>query len=252
VLAARGEIDYPIFLFANTGNDSEHPDALAYVREIAMPFADRSGIEFHEVQKRWRGKGALQTLRGEIYRRERSVPIPARMSNGAPGNRTCTIDFKIKVVDKWIAENGGRTAELVTVGLGISTDEIHRAKVRPIQTVRRFQKAISYPLIVLGLNRSQCQSIIAAAGLPMAPRSSCYFCPFHSRDAWIRLRQQSPDLFEQAASVEDHINMKRSAVLGKDFVFLHYALRPLRDAVGEQFMLPDFGDDTCEDGYCLT
>src|SRR5947209_1941983 len=33
VLAARGEIDYQTFLFANVGGDSENPETLRYVRE---------------------------------------------------------------------------------------------------------------------------------------------------------------------------------------------------------------------------
>ena len=33
VLAAQGKIDFPTFLFANVGDDSEHPATLRYVRE---------------------------------------------------------------------------------------------------------------------------------------------------------------------------------------------------------------------------
>ena len=250
VLAVQGKIDYPTFVFANVGNDSEHPDTLAYIEEIAKPYAGKNGIEFIEVQKRRMGKYEKQTVLGEAYRRKRSVPIPARMSNGAPGNRTCTVDFKIKIVDKWVAEHGGKDSELVTVGLGITTDEIHRAKHRPIAKVRGFQKEIAYPLIELGMNRSHAQRVVRDAGLPVPPKSACYFCPFHTPTEWVRLRNARPDLFDKAVELEKHINHKRQAVLKKDKVWLHPALQPLDQAVGMQFSFEAL--EGCEAGYCMT
>lgn len=144
ILSARGEIDYPVHIFSNVGEDSEHPDTLIYVNEVIKPYAKKIGIEFIEVQKRRWGKYEHQTIYGEIYRRKRSVLIPARMSNGAPGNRTCTGDFKIRVVDKWIAEHDGRGKE-VHVGLGITTDEIHRTRMHDPKEVRGFTKHITLP-----------------------------------------------------------------------------------------------------------
>jgi len=35
VLAAQGRIDYHTFLFCNVGEDSENPDTLTYVQEVA-------------------------------------------------------------------------------------------------------------------------------------------------------------------------------------------------------------------------
>ncbi|MHB9859083.1 hypothetical protein [Streptomyces sp. YIM S03343] len=43
MLAARGEIDFRSFLFANVGDESEHPATLAYAREIAIPYAAGGG-----------------------------------------------------------------------------------------------------------------------------------------------------------------------------------------------------------------
>ncbi len=249
VLAAQGKLDYSTFIFANTGNDSENPETLAYVRNVSMPFAAENNIKFIEVQKRRLGKHEKQTLLGEVYRRKRSVPMPMRMSNGAPGNRTCTLDFKIRVVDKWIAEHDGK-GQAVSVGLGISVDEIHRAKKRDPEKVRGFIKTLEYPLITLHISRSQCQKIILESGLPLAPRSSCYFCPFHSPSEWIRLKNGKPDLFDKAVEIEKFINHKRESVSQKDKVWLHRALIPLNRAVGSQMTFDMF--DNCEDGYCMT
>ena len=54
VLAAQGEIDYRTFLFANVGDDSEHPASLRYVREVAAPYAAAHGIELAELQRTWK------------------------------------------------------------------------------------------------------------------------------------------------------------------------------------------------------
>jgi hypothetical protein len=171
------------------------------------------------------------------------------MSNGAPGNRSCTIDFKIKVVDRWIAEHDGKGQD-VYVGLGITIDEFHRAREDDWQAVRGFRKLKVYPLIELGLSRNDCHEIIRVAGLPSPAPSSCYFCPFHTPTAWIRLRSSRPDLFNEAVSIERYINEKRGSVLKKDKVWLHPALIPLDQAVGHQMSFDEL--ENCESGYCMT
>ena len=55
VLAAQGKLEAimggPVkyALFGNTGDDSEHPATLKYVREIAIPWAAERGIEIIEL-----------------------------------------------------------------------------------------------------------------------------------------------------------------------------------------------------------
>src|SRR5579875_990501 len=97
ILAAQGKIDYRLFLFANTGDDSENPETLAYVREIAIPFARQHGLHIIEIQR----QGA--TLYQHIAREgSRYAGIPMRLSNGKPARRACTGDFKVAVVDQWL------------------------------------------------------------------------------------------------------------------------------------------------------
>jgi len=248
VLSAQGHADFPIHLFANTGDDSENPETLDYVRNISIPFADKNGIEFHELHWTMRD-GRFQTLRERIYETKRSVPIPARMGhNGAPGNRACTYDYKIRVIDRWIAQHGGK-GNRVVVGLGISVDEIQRAKFREEERVRGFMKTLNYPLIDLHISRSQCQRIIKDADLPIPPRSACYFCPYHSPAEWIRIRNNHPELFNEAVKIEKEIQRKRREVMGKDDMYLHPALVNLDRAVGKQMIFDDM--ENCESGYCM-
>src|SRR5579859_7798032 len=107
VLAAQGKIDYRTFLFANVGIDSENPDTLTYVHEIALPFARQHGIELIEVAR------PGETLYGRITGEEnRGYVIPAYTPtkkgrlDGAPGKRVCTLDFKVRVIDGWLSGRG--------------------------------------------------------------------------------------------------------------------------------------------------
>jgi hypothetical protein len=227
VLAAEGKIDFNIFLFANTGDDSENPKSLVYVREVAMPYAAAHGIALHELS-RIKRDGTVETLYGRLTKAgARSIGIPVRMSeSGAPGTRACTADFKIRVIAKWQKQHGATKAIPAICGLGISLDEIHRARSNSgIAT-----QTLEYPLIDLRLSRQDCVNIIERAGLPVPPKSSCYFCPFHSRAFWARQQREEPELFAKSVDLERQMNAKRS-VIGKDPVWLTSALVPLDMAI---------------------
>jgi len=106
VLAAEERIDFRTFLFSNVGDDSEHPASLDYVRRIAAPYADAHGIELVELH-RHRRDGTPETLMGRLTKPgSRSLPIPVRMSNGMPGTRLCTAEFKIRVIAKELKRRG--------------------------------------------------------------------------------------------------------------------------------------------------
>jgi hypothetical protein len=254
VLSALGELP-PIdaALFCNVGDDSEHPASLEYVRNVAQPWAAERGVKVIELD-RVKRDGTVETLYGRLTKPgARSVGIPVRMANGAPGNRSCTADFKIRVVAKWLKQHGATNTDPATVWIGISTDEIQRVKGRsPIP-----HETVAYPLIDLGLDRSRCMSVIADAGLPVPPKSSCYFCPFHRPQMWAEMRRDEPELFEKSARLEEHLNTVRDRI-GKDHIYFTDRLKPLRVAIPEaQDMLPMFDEspDTitgCDEGHCWT
>ena len=273
VLAAQGRIDFRLFVFANVGNDSERKATLRYVEEYAKPYAAEHGIELAEVQRTLRD-GAAETLWGRLTKPgSRSIPIPVRMSNGAPGTRSCTADFKIKVVGKEMKRRGATAGRLctahradlgsakckgrrcvqpnrATIGIGISLDEIHRANTRRVEP----HEQIVYPLLELGLRRIDCERIIREAGLPVPPKSSCYFCPFHRPETWHDMRRQEPEEFEKACQLEDLLNERRDE-LGKDHVYLTRFNRPLREAIPDGVdLLPMFdeADGLCDSGWCMT
>jgi len=246
VLAAQGKVNYKTFLFCNVGDDSEHPDTLTYVKEVAHPYAQKHGLRLIELQKVKRG-GETETIYQRLTRPgSRSVGIPVRMSNGAPGRRSCTVDFKIEVCDKWLKQHHAQQ-EGAIVGLGISWDEWQRMR----NDSGAEWKKLEYPLINLRIDRNQCKEIIQGAGLPVPPKSSCWFCPYHSLSVWQEMRLHQPDLFQKAVALEHLINERR-LMLGKDQVWFHGKLKPL-DKITTDYEQSSLFDDEppCESGYCF-
>lgn len=258
VLAGTGVIDYPLAVMANVGDDSEHPATLRYVRDIAAPWMAEHGIEFHLLD-RTRRDGSVETLYGRLTMPgSRSLPIPVRMANGAPGTRSCTADFKIRVTGKFLKARGATADHPATVAIGISLDEIERANNRRTEP----HETIVYPLIGIGddtelkLTRLDCERIIRRAGLPVPPKSSCTFCPLHKAATWQDMARDEPELFERAADLEDLLNQRRQ-LLGKDPVYLTRFATPLREVFAgteNQLLLPLTDDDSagCDGGWCHT
>lgn len=181
-------------------------------------------------------------------------------------------------------------AHRATVSIGISLDEIGRANTR----TRDAWETVIYPLVGIGretglkLRRDDCDRLIreeplppevallvkqaVADGrlttpsivgqlersgyttLPIPPKSSCFFCPFHRPAAWADLERETPELFDRSVLLEDTLNARRE-VLGKDPVWLKRFGIPLRSAIDtEQPLIPgmDDSDSQCDSGYCWT
>lgn len=255
VLAAEGRIDFPTFVFASVGDDSEHPDTLRYVRTMAVPYAQAHGIELVQLD-RTRRDGTVETLYGRLTRPgSRSLPIPVRMSNGKPGRRSCTSDFKIRPIGKWLKAHGASASNPATVGIGISLDEVWRVNRRRAEP---YEQPV-YPLLEQDppLRRADCETIIRGAGLPVPGKSACFFCPMKRPSAFAEMRRDRPELFGKAAELEELLNQRRAA-LGRDPVWLTRFNRPITQAVpAAQEPLAGLDDDPhsgggCDNGVCFT
>jgi hypothetical protein len=250
VLAAQGKIPYRTFIFANVGDQAESPLTIKYINEVLKPYAQENDIQWVDtsISSNNEQKRDLYTqlLRTDI----KSIGIPVHLKGSGPAHRDCTAEYKIRPIAKWMRANanGG------ILGKGISTDEPHRAT--PSRETDCYTS--TYPLIDLGISRSDCLVIAKEAGLPQPPKSSCWFCPFKTTDQWTIMRREMPILFEQASDLEDKLNEKRMQ-LGKDEVYLsgvgaRRSLR-LREVIPDQLgLFPEWLDeqDGCESGYCMT
>lgn len=244
VLAAQGKIDFPLFIFANVGADSEHPDTLRYIEDTARPYATAYGIEMIEVATTRYGKP--RTLYEETTDPTlRAIPIPIWFDNGAYGMRSCTKNYKAVPISKELKRRGATSEAPATLGLGISIDEYQR-----MNTSRIDWQVFEYPLIDLRLSRFDCQKIIEGAGLPIPRKSACWFCPYTRPVDWRNMQKQSPELFERAVIFEHDIQAKQKAN-GKAPIFLSRFGRNLDDVINNGQSEMDF-DDMCESGYCMT
>ena len=253
VLAVQGKIGHvDAALFSNVGDDSEYPATITYVREKMVPLCAERGLAVHDLH-RVKRNGDTETLWQRLMKPgSRSLPIPVRMPDtGAPGTRNCTAEFKIKVITKWIRAHGATQDAPATVCIGFSTDEAHRANNRsasPYETPE-------FPLLDLRLSRTDCKNIISRAGLPVPPKSACFFCPFHRPAMWSKMRRDEPVLFQKSVDLEATL-LARRVELGRDPVYLTRFGKPLADAIEErQADLPGLLDpdtDSCDEGYCWT
>ncbi len=135
--------------------------------------------------------------------------IPAWLVNpdGSPSvaARQCTTKYKIRPINKYLRDRlgfpPGRRAPKdveVEIWMGISVDEIYRMKGSREEWARNY-----YPLIELGLSRSQLQDWFEE-NYPgrYLPRSACIGCPYKNDGEWKWLKTNDPKSFQEAVFVD--------------------------------------------------
>lgn len=257
VLAVQKKIDFDLALFSNVGDDSETPGTLEYIRDVMRPYCEQYSFPIYEIRKTGRDKVESLTLlqkHKEDVQRNGSTPLPVKMiGNGSGGiaNRTCTVHWKAKPITKHIKSLLGKKPEQpALLAIGISTDEYHRANNKN----DNLWETRTFPLLELNLSRLDCENIIKEAGLPIPPKSACWFCPFNSEATWAEIRRDDPERFEATARLEDEMNEAR-AKNGKYPFYWTNKPFPMRDIVGTQgqTLFDDYdGHQECDEGHCWT
>jgi hypothetical protein len=172
--------------------------------------------------------------------------IPAfTLTNGRPGilRRQCTSNWKIEPIHKAARSHLGYKPRQVIKKkaralIGISVEEAQRMKPSSERWIDN-----AYPLVDARLRRSDCLTIIGNAELPTPERSACYFCPFHSKVEWKRMRDRHPEEFKKAVDYDAAI--RHSTRAGSDRpVFLHSSLVPLDQVLLDRPERPLFAGGT--------
>lgn len=222
------EMPFDEAVFADTGG--ELPETYDYLR-IASEYLRRHGKKLTTVRSK---SGALF----ETCVRRKVVPSQLW--------RWSTRDYKITPIHAYYRSLGGHINEY----MGIAYDEITRMKrsAEPYITTL-------FPLVDAKMTRVDCVRTIEEEGLPVPPKSGCYFCPFNNLERWRQLAMVHPDLYRKAVRLEerskhfpkqslvDHGIRKRLDVEG---------LRVLRhEFTKSQDSLPGPADAPCS-GYCMT
>lgn len=71
-----------------------------------------------------------------------------------------------------------------------------------------------YPLREWGWDRARCEKEIAAAGLPVPPKSACFYCPSTKPAELIQLAKKHPDLARRAVAMEDRARPRLTKIQG--------------------------------------
>lgn len=254
LLAKHGEIpQVDAAIFADTGWEPQvvyrHLEWLETGADLPFPVYRVEAVNLRE--------SVIQASRGESGG---VVAIPYHIDGGGIGARQCTHRSKLVPLYRKARELAGlhpgqRTpgdAPVVEFLIGISTDEAHRAK-----DSRDAWSHNSWPLLDLGMSRSDCLRWIAEHGYPTPPRSSCIGCPFHSDAYWRALRDHSPAEFGDAVQVDEAMRACGGMAGMRRLQFMHKSRRPLGSVVFEGDGQLEFEgverefDNECE-GLCGT
>ena len=178
----------------------------------------------------------------------RVASLPLFTANGGVIRRQCTDEYKIQPINKCIKaefkipRKPKNFKPMVNIMFGISLDEIERTRIST-----NWWAVNSYPLVNERMYRHEVIDYINNnhPELKNPPRSSCYFCPFHSDNYWKKLKEKHPEEFNKAIEIDEKIRVNPKL---DNECFLHRSLKPLKDVDFYQDTQMDiFGE--CE-GYC--
>lgn len=189
-------------LFADTGG--EKPHTYQYIKNLSGWLLAR---DFPEIT----------TVKVESRTLEEDCIARSSLPSIAYGFKSCSQRFKLEPQQKWLNnyepakdywKSGGKVKKLI----GFDMDEPQRAK--PYSDKKTFN---SYPLIEWGWGRDECIEAIKRAGLPLAGKSACFFCP-NTRPSEIRQMQQDyPELISRAIEMEKNADFTTIAGLGRNY-----------------------------------
>ena len=180
-----------------------------------------AGLPLHVVTA-----GDLRESALNLETRSGGIPVFIRGADGNQGTvrRHCTADFKVAAINRQLrAIRAGRHVEQ---WFGISLDEIGR-----MRTSDQRWSTFAYPLVDRRMTRWDCRRWLADHGVD-APRSACYFCPYHDNDEWRRLRDHEPAEFAKAVAFEadlQRVHQSGHARAYRGTPYLHRSMIPLAD-----------------------
>lgn len=214
-----------LITFADTGG--ELPHTYKHVEEIDE-WCKKVGfpkIDIVRYQK--------ETLEEECHRRQ---TLPSL----AFGFKTCSQKHKMQPQEKFYNNHDDckkvwSEGDKIVKCIGFDFDEWHR--IREFES-KKYDNY--YPLVEWGWNRQKCVDKLKEYEFT-ASKSSCFFCPAMKKYEIINLKDQYPEYYQRALSIEDQAETTTTKGLGRD-----WSWRSLGDADDNQLRL--FSDDSFDLG----
>jgi 3'-phosphoadenosine 5'-phosphosulfate sulfotransferase (PAPS reductase)/FAD synthetase len=167
-------------LFANVGSEKRATYDFMPVFDSWLRRHDFPGIT--EV-KYTPVRAPYETLEGNMIKN-------ATLPGAAFNKHSCAMKFKVEPQQKWTrrwrpAQEAWARGEKVLKLIGFEAGETYRMKRADARAhsgkadkteAKRFE--FRMPLMEWGYDLARCIEIITSAGLPVPPKSACYFCPF--------------------------------------------------------------------------
>lgn len=160
----------------------------------------------HEIEmSQWfvsRGLPAITRVSDERRTLEQECLDANTLPSIVMGMRSCSDKYKIRPQNRYVAAwqpaiDAWALGERVTKLVGYDAGEAHRAKD---YSDKRYQ--VRFPLIEWGWDRDDCVAYIAASGLAVPRKSSCWYCPEMREWEILDLQSMHPDLLERALAME--------------------------------------------------
>ena len=228
LMSLEGELpplDYVIF--ADTGWE---PQAvykhLAWLQTLTTIHVVSSGVNILE-----RESTATFRARKNGGTHEALLPLFTITGRNKMGQirRQCTNRYKIIPIERFIRSTilglakGQRGPKEPTIRqwYGISLDEHQRMAKNPNKFTQNY-----YPLVEKRMTRRHCIDWLEKRGVD-APRSACITCPFKHNQEWRRLRDGSPDEWQEA--IEFDAAIRKCGGMRGD-MFVHADRVPLDEA----------------------
>jgi hypothetical protein len=230
-----------LVIFADTFSEPSFVND--YIKRVSKYVLDKFDLEITIISK---GNLEKDVING-INNNARFASLPLFMSNGGMIRRQCTNEYKIIPINKYVKElfKVGRKSKnnnhlKVNRLFGISVDEIERCRISV-----DWWAINKYPLVDARLNRNDVINYVNTNHPELAdpPRSSCYFCPFHSNSYWKTLKTKHPNIFRDACNFDDKIRINARL---EHQSYLHRKTIPLK-LIDFESQNEIFGE--CE-GYC--
>ena len=125
--------------------------------------------------------------------------------------RWCTIEMKLKSMEAWLKPALDEGQEIITY-VGIRYDERGRVGYKPTNDLIKAK----FPFIDDCIDKDGVMEILESSGLGLPDyykwrsRSGCTFCFFQKRSEWIGLKENHPEAWEHAKSLEKEATENQS------------------------------------------
>lgn len=204
-------------LFANTGRGKKYGERAAtydFLHMYLNPWLVKHGQPKAKMLHSRNAEGEIITLYEESFKLK---TLPSIVF----GFKTCSQRFKAQPQEKFLNNNGKAMmtwaiGERVVKWIFYDADEPGRAKD---YSDKKYE--VRYFLIEENWGRYECEEKIQSAGLPLPPKSSCFFCPSMKPYQIIDLYEKERDKFYEAIALERNAltggRMTNVKGLGRDF-----------------------------------